>query len=101
MGVGAYAAAVLETKVGTPFCVQPCPSLEDLSPCWSVSVLGIPSLRVKGLYLALDDHRRIVHSRISSSANWKFTGGTGGLSVAAGAACSAWHWIPAFRICTG
>ena len=43
-------------------------------------VVGIPSLRVKGLYLAI---ATIAASFIAHFifANWKFTGGTGGLSV--------------------
>ena len=78
MGLGAYTVAVLETKVGTPFVL-------NLLAAGFVAMLGgivvgIPSLRVKGLYLAI---ATIAASFIAHFifANWKFTGGTGGLSV--------------------
>src|ERR1017187_7530524 len=51
MGVGAYAVAVLEKKLGTPV-------LLNLAGAGGAAMLvglvvGIPSLRVKGLYLAI------------------------------------------------
>jgi branched-chain amino acid transport system permease protein len=79
MGVGAYTVAVLETRLGTPF-------LLNLLAAGVVTalvgiVVGLPSLRVKGLYLAI--------ATIASSAilhfvfaNWTaVTNGTRGLSV--------------------
>jgi len=51
MGVGAYTVAVLESRFGTPF-------LLNLAAAGVISavvgmVFGLPSLRVKGLYLAI------------------------------------------------
>jgi branched-chain amino acid transport system permease protein len=79
MGVGAYTVAVLEIRLGTPF-------LLNLLAAGFVTalvgiVVGLPSLRVKGLYLAI--------ATIASSvilhfvfANWTaVTNGVKGLSV--------------------
>ena len=79
MGLGAYTVAILELRLGSPF-------LLNLLAAGGVAMLGgvlvgIPSLRVKGLYLAI--------STIAASfilhfvfANWKpVTGGTAGLSL--------------------
>ena len=78
MGLGAYTVAILQIRVGTPFllnilaggCVAMVGGL----------IVGIPSLRVKGLYLAI---ATIAASFITHFvfANTKFTGGTGGLSL--------------------
>src|SRR3989344_5198150 len=78
MGLGAYTVAVLETKVGTPFVLNLLAG--GLVAMLGGIVVGIPSLRVKGLYLAI---ATIAASFIAHFifANWKFTGGTGGLSV--------------------
>ena len=78
MGLGAYTVAVLETKVGTPFILNLLAG--GLVAMLGGIVVGIPSLRVKGLYLAI---ATIAASFITHFifANWKFTGGTGGLSV--------------------
>jgi len=79
MGLGAYTVAVLEARWGTP-------ALFNLFAGGVVAmaggaVVGIPSLRVKGLYLAI---ATIAASFIAHFlfANWtSVTGGTAGLSV--------------------
>src|SRR5690606_15882038 len=78
MGVGAYTVAVLETRYSTPF-------LFNLVAAGIVTmaagvVVGVPSLRVKGLYLAI---ATIAASFIAHFlfVNLGFTGGTAGLSV--------------------
>ncbi|MDO8790146.1 MAG: branched-chain amino acid ABC transporter permease [Sulfuritalea sp.] len=79
MGVGAYAVAVLEKQLGTPvllnlLCAGGAAMLVGL-------VVGIPSLRVKGLYLAIATIAAsfILHFIF---ANWtRVTGGTAGLTV--------------------
>lgn len=78
MGLGAYTVAVLEVRVGSPF-------LLNLLAGGFVAMLGglivgIPSLRVKGLYLAIATIAAsfIAHFLFANSA---FTGGTGGLTV--------------------
>ncbi|ODS66837.1 MAG: ABC transporter permease [Bordetella sp. SCN 67-23] len=79
MGLGAYTVAVLELRAGTP-------ALLNLAAGGVVAmaggvVVGIPSLRVKGLYLAI---ATIAASFIAHFlfANWtSVTGGTAGLSL--------------------
>lgn len=79
MGLGAYTVAVLELRAGTP-------ALLNIAAGGFVAmaggvVVGIPSLRVKGLYLAI---ATIAASFITHFlfANWaSVTGGTAGLSV--------------------
>jgi branched-chain amino acid transport system permease protein len=79
MGLGAYTVAVLEIRAGTP-------ALLNIAAGGFVAmaggvVVGIPSLRVKGLYLAI---ATIAASFIAHFlfANWaSVTGGTAGLSV--------------------
>ena len=78
MGIGAYTVAVLETRYGTPF-------LLNLLAGGAVAmvagvIVGVPSLRVKGLYLAI---ATIAASFIAHFlfVNLGFTGGTAGLSV--------------------
>lgn len=79
MGLGAYTVAVLEIRAGTP-------ALLNIAAGGFVAmaggvVVGIPSLRVKGLYLAI---ATIAASFITHFlfANWaSVTGGTAGLSV--------------------
>ncbi len=78
MGLGAYTVAILEQRAGTPFAL-------NLLAAGAVAMLGglvvgIPSLRVKGLYLAI---ATIAASFIAHFvfANMRFTGGTGGLAV--------------------
>ncbi|MDR0226361.1 MAG: branched-chain amino acid ABC transporter permease [Burkholderiaceae bacterium] len=78
MGLGAYTVAILQARWGTPF-------LFNLLAGGCVAMLGgivvgLPSLRVKGLYLAI---ATIAASFIAHFlfANLKFTGGTAGLAV--------------------
>ena len=78
MGLGAYTVAILELRLGTPF-------LLNLLAGGFVAMLGglvvgIPSLRVKGLYLAI---ATIAASFIAHFlfANMALTGGTAGLTV--------------------
>ena len=78
MGLGAYTVAILQTRYGTPF-------LFNLLAGGVVAMLGgmvvgIPSLRVKGLYLAIVT---IAASFIAHFlfANFDFTGGTAGISM--------------------
>jgi len=75
MGVGAYAVAILEKQLGTPVLLN---LLGAGGAAMLVGlVVGIPSLRVKGLYLAIATF--ILHFVF---ANWtRVTGGTAGLNV--------------------
>jgi branched-chain amino acid transport system permease protein len=78
MGLGAYTVAVLENRVGTPFAL-------NLLAAGVVAMLGgiivgIPSLRVKGLYLAISTIAASVLAHFLF-ANFKLTGGTAGLSL--------------------
>ena len=79
MGLGAYTVAILQTRYGTPM-------LLNLLAGGVVAMLGgiivgIPSLRVKGLYLAI---ATIAASFIAHFlfANFEIAGGTAGLSLA-------------------
>ncbi len=79
MGVGAYTVAVLEARLGTPFLLNLL--LGGFMAAAVGMVFGIPSLRVKGLYLAI--------STIAASfilhfvfANWtSVTRGVSGINV--------------------
>ncbi|WP_066702557.1 branched-chain amino acid ABC transporter permease [Curvibacter delicatus] len=78
MGLGAYTVAIMQLRLGTPF-------LLNILAGGCVAMLGglivgIPSLRVKGLYLAI---ATIAASFITHFifANTSFTGGTGGLTL--------------------
>lgn len=78
MGLGAYTVAVLETRVGSPFALNLLAG--GVVAMLGGLVVGIPSLRVKGLYLAISTIAAsvILHFLF---ANLTITGGTGGLSV--------------------
>jgi branched-chain amino acid transport system permease protein len=78
MGVGAYTVAVLEIRIGTPFVVNLL--LAGAMTAAVGAFFGIPSLRVKGLYLAI---ATIAASMILHFvfAHWSLTGGTQGLSM--------------------
>lgn len=74
MGVGAYTVAVAEARLGTPF-------LLNLALAGAVTaavgiVVGLPSLRVKGLYLAI---ATIAASFILHFVFQNWTGVTGGI----------------------
>jgi len=78
MGLGAYTVAVLETRVGTPLAL-------NLFAAGTVAMLGgivvgIPSLRVKGLYLAIATIAASVLAHFLFS-NFALTGRSGGLSI--------------------
>jgi branched-chain amino acid transport system permease protein len=78
MGLGAYTVAILELRLGTPF-------LFNLLAGGGVAMLGgiivgVPSLRVKGLYLAITTIAASIIAHFLF-ANFEFTGGTGGLSM--------------------
>ncbi|NMM89215.1 branched-chain amino acid ABC transporter permease [Rhodococcus sp. SRB_17] len=78
MGLGAYTVAILELRLGTPFLLNLLAG--GLVAMLGGLVVGIPSLRVKGLYLAI---ATIAASFIAHFlfANLAFTGGTAGLTV--------------------
>jgi branched-chain amino acid transport system permease protein len=80
MGVGAYAAGWLSNALGLPFWLTI--PLGGLAAAGAGVVFGVPSLRVKGLYLALTT---IAASFILQFVffNWaSITGGSRGLNVA-------------------
>ncbi len=77
MGVGAYTGALLSVKFGTPFAVSMLP--RPPVPALLALVVGGPTLRLTGVYLAiatigLGEITRIVF------LNWDFAGGALGLS---------------------
>jgi branched-chain amino acid transport system permease protein len=78
MGLGAYTVAILQAKVGTPFVLNILAG--GVVAMLGGLIVGIPSLRVKGLYLAI---ATIAASFITHFlfANLSFAGGTGGLSL--------------------
>ena len=78
MGLGAYTVAIMQTRWGTPFLLNIfCGGMVAML---GGLVVGIPSLRVKGLYLAI---ATIAASFIAHFlfANFNITGGTAGLGV--------------------
>ena len=79
MGLGAYTVAIMQVRWGTPFAVNLLAG--GLVAMVGGIIVGIPSLRVKGLYLAI---ATIAASFIAHFlfANLKITGGTAGLSLA-------------------
>ena len=78
MGLGAYTVAVLEVRLGTPFLLNILAG--GFVAMLGGLVVGIPSLRVKGLYLAI---ATIAASFIAHFlfANMALTGGTAGITV--------------------
>jgi branched-chain amino acid transport system permease protein len=78
MGLGAYTVAILQIRVGSPFLLNILAG--GLVAMVGGIIVGIPSLRVKGLYLAIVT---IAASFITHFifANASFAGGTGGLTV--------------------
>jgi len=79
MGLGAYTVAVLQTRWGLPFIVNLLAG--GLVAMAGGVIVGLPSLRVKGLYLAI---ATIAASFIAHFlfANLTITGGTAGLALA-------------------
>jgi branched-chain amino acid transport system permease protein len=78
MGLGAYTVAVLETRAGTPFLLNLLAG--GLLAALGGVLVGIPSLRVKGLYLAISTIAASVLAHFLF-ANLTITGRTTGLSV--------------------
>lgn len=78
MGLGAYTVAVLELRLGTPLPLNIVAG--GVVAMAGGVIVGVPSLRVKGLYLAISTIAAsfILHSIF---ANWSLTGGTAGLTV--------------------
>ncbi|MGB3068496.1 MAG: branched-chain amino acid ABC transporter permease [Ottowia sp.] len=78
MGLGAYTVAIMQTRLGTPFLLNILAG--GVVAMVGGIVVGIPSLRVKGLYLAIVT---IAASFIAHFlfANFSFTGGTAGISI--------------------
>ena len=74
MGIGAYGTAVLATRLGLPFWIT-IPAGGALA-CAAGMVVGVPSLRIKGLYLAIATlSAQVILEWIFT--NW--TGVTGGI----------------------
>lgn len=94
MGLGAYTVAVLQTRWGLPFWLT-LPAAGFVAMLGGI-IVGIPSLRVKGLYLAIVT---IAASFIAHFlfANLGLTGGTTGLQVAP-ARFLQWDLDTSFRI---
>jgi branched-chain amino acid transport system permease protein len=79
MGVGAYVAAILSTRFGLPFWLA-IPA-GGVGACLAGMVVGVPSLRIKGLYLAIATlAAQVIFEWIFT--NWTgVTGGIRGLNV--------------------
>lgn len=79
MGLGAYTAAILQLRFGTPMLLN---LLGGGIVAMAAGVLvGLPSLRVKGLYLAIATIAAGVIAHFVFSHFSQLTGGTAGLSV--------------------
>ncbi|NWG22983.1 MAG: branched-chain amino acid ABC transporter permease [Pseudorhodoplanes sp.] len=78
MSVGAYTVAVLEIHLGTPFLLNLLAG--GLTTALVGIAVGIPSLRVKGLYLAIATIAASVVLHFIFS-HWALTGGVQGLSM--------------------
>ena len=79
MGLGAYTVAILENRWGSP-------TLLNLLAAGAVSMaagilVGLPSLRVKGLYLAIATIAAAVFSHFAFQHFTALTGGPAGLAV--------------------
>ena len=80
MGVGAYGTAVAATRFGLPFWLAV--PAGGLAACLAGAVVGVPSLRIKGLYLAIATlAAQVIFEWVFT--NWTgVTGGIRGLNVA-------------------
>jgi len=79
MGVGAYTAGILAVKLGWPFWA--CLPAAGLMAAGVGMIFGIPSLRLKGLYLAIAT-MAAQFILIYAMRNWEgLTGGSSGLIV--------------------
>jgi branched-chain amino acid transport system permease protein len=88
MGVGAYGTAILATRFGVPFWLS-IPAGGALATGAGM-IVGVPSLRIKGLYLAIATlSAQVIFEWIFT--NWtSVTGGIRGLNVAP-AAIAGWR----------
>jgi len=79
MGVGAYATAILATRLGAPFWISV--PAGGLAACGAGMVVGVPSLRIKGLYLAIATvAAQVIFEWVFT--NWTpVTGGIRGINV--------------------
>lgn len=78
-GIGAYAAAIGATRLGLPFFLAI--PLGGVVACLGGTIIGVPSLRIKGLYLAIATlAAQVIFEWIFS--NWdSVTGGIRGINV--------------------
>ncbi|MGY8904280.1 MAG: branched-chain amino acid ABC transporter permease [Burkholderiales bacterium] len=79
MGLGAYTVAILQIRFGSPFLLNLLAG--GLVAMLAGVVVGLPSLRVKGLYLAIATIAAGVIAHFIFSHFTALTGGTSGLSV--------------------
>lgn len=79
MGVGAYAAGIAATRLGAPFWIAV--PAGGLAACLAGAVVGVPSLRIKGLYLAIATlAAQVIFEWLFT--NWtSVTGGIRGINV--------------------
>lgn len=79
MGVGAYATAIAAARLGAPFWLA-IPA-GGAAACAAGAVVGVPSLRIKGLYLAISTlAAQVIFEWVFT--NWtSVTGGIRGLNV--------------------
>ena len=80
VGVGAYATAIAASRLGLPFWLAV--PAGGLSACLAGAVVGTPSLRIKGLYLAIATlAAQVIFEWVFT--NWtSMTGGIRGINVA-------------------
>lgn len=79
MGVGAYTAAILQSRYGTPVLLNLLAG--GLVATVAGVLVGLPSLRVKGLYLAIATIAAGVVAHFLFGHFGALTGGSGGLTV--------------------
>ncbi len=79
MGLGAYTVGILQTRYGSPFIVNLLAG--GVVAMLAGVVVGLPSLRVKGLYLAIATIAAGVIAHFVFSHFSSLTGGNGGLTV--------------------
>jgi len=80
MGIGAYTVAILQLRFGTPMLLNLLAG--GLAALLAGVVVGLPSLRVKGLYLAIATIAAGVMAHFVFSHFTALTGGSAGLAVA-------------------
>jgi branched-chain amino acid transport system permease protein len=79
MGVGSYATAIAATRAGAPFWLAI--PVGGLAACLAGALVGVPSLRIKGLYLAIATlAAQVIFEWVFT--NWTaVTGGIRGINV--------------------